>query len=349
MPTLLDLPFELRIRIINYVVESPFSPSPNPFKAKEADAIEYHDLQYRSWSGGSDVVYPQSHHHFFSSACLPLFLTSHQLYTDTQDVLTRLSNTDYVVDIAVENDFKLFVTWLSVPRLTSHISTLQTNIRLFGHIIEKQTARQQLGDGGRRGFHWHFYAVLERILQYGPVGLKKRPGEEPPKYRWKIKNFEDRKMFIDKLVLDFQADELDYPFPAKDVTFAQWWSRHWGRDEWEDEQQMEAFSASKTRPEWLCTYLEDWIAGLLGMSYHYSGYGSVLYERIGRIRMLVDGKFHCEIELTNRLARMQFSDPSSMMGHLPTNEREAGFASWKTETLARREAHGFVADVVKGQ
>lgn len=41
--------------------------------------------------------------------------------------------TSYTPDISILNEFTFFLTWLSVPRLTNHVSTLYVDVRLFGH------------------------------------------------------------------------------------------------------------------------------------------------------------------------------------------------------------------------
>lgn len=237
---------------------------------------------------------------------------------------------DYILDISVKDDLRLLLTWLSVPCLTTHISTLYANVRLFGHIIEKRIIRGQLGNGGRLGFHWYFYAALERFFRYGPVGEKKRKEEdESSEYLRNMKEFEDRGMLIDTLVLDFQSAELELSFPPEDVTYNQWTKRHWDLDWGTWSETSETLSSYKTRPGWLCEYLEGWISDLLYMSYHTSEFGQPLYEHIGTIRKLVDGQLYHEFDLAAWLARLRFTDPTSMMGHLPSNDRQSGFWKWK--------------------
>jgi hypothetical protein len=156
-----------------------------------------------------------------------------------------------------------------------------------------------------------------------------------------MEEFEDREILIGTLILDFSSAELDLAFPPEDVTYEHWSWRHWGRDRRDQSGISETLSSYTARPEWLCEYLQGWISGLLAMSYHSSSYGQPLYEQIGTIRMLVDGELHCEFDLADRLARLRFTGSGYTMGHLPTDEREAGFWEWKNETLRRREAQGF--------
>jgi hypothetical protein len=354
MSLFLNLPFELRALIIEHVLYTPLNPPVSPL---ESEGMEYHDLEYRAWQGGGGKAYYHKQQRKTTSAdSLPLLLTNRQLSTETQAILGhRNRKIDYILDVSVRNDLDLFLTWLSVPCLTTHVSTLYANVRLFGHIIEKRTVRNQLGDGGRLGFHWLFYAALERFLRYGPVGEKKRKGEEEPKpagyrYRRNIQEFEDREILIDTLILDFSSAETELTFSPEDIEYKHWSWRHWGRDRLPRDQGVipENLSSYTSRPEWLCEYLRGWISGLLAMSYHTSAYGMPLYEQIGTIRMLVDGELHSEFDLTARLDRLRFIDVHSTMGHLSRDEREAGFAKWKSETLVRREAQGFPVKQTSG-
>lgn len=338
MSLFLNLPFELRILIIEHVLYTPLSP---PLTPLESDGLEYHDLTYNAWVNRGRNAYYNHQSKPSPSNCLPLLLTNHQISIETQAILGR-RKVEYILDISVKDDLRILLTWLSVPCLTTHISTLYVNVRLFGHIIEKRTIRSQLGDGGRLGFHWYFYAALERFFRYGPVGEKKRKEEdETSEYPRNTEEFQDRGMLIDTLVLDFQSAELELSFPPEDVTYKQWSGRHWGRDRGDQSETSETLSSYKTRPEWLCEYLKAWISGLLYMSYHTSKFGQPLYEHIGTIRMLVDGQLYHEFDLAAWLARLRFTDPTSMMGHLSTDDRQSGFWNWKKETLLRRKAQGF--------
>lgn len=341
MSQFLNIPFELRALIIEHVLWTPLSPPVTPL---QSDGIEYSDLRYKAWLGGESKVYYNKQQSMATpSSCLSLLLTNHQISTETWGILRRMK-VDYILDISVKDDLYLFLTWLSVPCLTTHISTLYANVRLFGHIIEKSTIRLQLGTGGRLGFHWSFYAALERFLRYGPVGDKKcntDEEDEPVEYRRNMEEFEGCGMLIDTLVLDFQSAELELAFPPEDVTYEHWRSRHWGGDYRDQSETSQTLSSYTTRPEWLCQYLQDWIGGLLHMSYHTSEYGQPLYEHIGAIRMLVDGQLRCEFDLAAWLARLRFTGPGSTMGHLPRNDRESAFWKWKKETWLRRQAQGF--------
>ncbi|PYH46065.1 uncharacterized protein BP01DRAFT_34964 [Aspergillus saccharolyticus JOP 1030-1] len=66
--------------------------------------------------------------------------------------------------LSFQDEVKLYLSWLSMSRLTTRISTLHANGRLFGHLVDGRVARNQCGDRGRGGFMWVFYVALERFL-----------------------------------------------------------------------------------------------------------------------------------------------------------------------------------------
>ncbi|OJK02126.1 hypothetical protein ASPACDRAFT_1854132 [Aspergillus aculeatus ATCC 16872] len=315
MSLLLNIPVELRKLIIEHVLYTPLNP---PVAPLSSDGAKYRDMNYKAWVSG--VYYKQKN--------------------------KPSSRVDYTLDISVEDDLKLYLTWLSVPCLTAHVSTLYAHVRLFGHIIEQHTARCQMGDGGRLGYHWSFYAALERFVRYGPVGEKKRKGEQAAaessdhRRRDDTKDFQDRGIVIETLVLDFRSAELELFFPPEDVLYKHWQWWHCGRDMRNPSAGLEPLSSYKTRPQWLCQYLKMEIGALLEMSYHTAKYGQPLYEHIGTIRMLVDGQLVDEFDLATWLARLHFTDPGDTMGHLVREKRLSSFWEWKKETLSLRKERG---------
>lgn len=338
MSPLLKIPLELRELIIGHVLYTPLS---LPATSVESDAVEYNDLRYQAWPGGGAKTYYTQPGMTSSSSCLSLLLMNRQISVETRAVLQRMK-VDYILDISVKDDLTLFLTWLSVPCLTTHISTLYVNVRLFGHIADKEVIRNQLGDGGRYGFHWSFYAALERFLRYGPVGEKRRKEKDRISENGRnMQQFEDRGMLIDTLVLDFQSAELEFAFPPENVTYEHWSNRHCGGEKFDRSEIPGLLASYTTRPEWLCRYIQDWIRHLLDMNYCTASYGQPLYEHIGTIRMLVDGQLEYEFDLAAWLTGLRFTNPRETMGHLPTDDRVPGFWKWKRETLLRREARGF--------
>lgn len=326
----MDLPQEIRAIIFEEVINGHRVPPTSPSKSNMVDIM---DMEYKANMGPFRPYYEQRDTHSPSNS-LPLLLTSRQVSIETQSALNRMKRTTYVLGISVLNDRDLFSTWISVPRLTTRLSTLHVDMRLFGHIITSEEGRGQMGCGGRYGFHWSFYALLERFLRYGPVGAKKGRCNS-----YGDPSYEDRQISVENLVLDFHPAETELPYPPDDIGYTEWLDKHDGRL-WIDEE-TDMSPAYKPRPEWLLRYLRYWLEYITDMSYHTAYYGAFVYEKIGTISMLVDGRLETTIDLAGELARLHFDSPAQTMGHLPSEIRLSEYWKWKKATLQRREALGF--------
>lgn len=342
MHSLLNIPAELRALVITQALYSQRTPPSTP---SEIGRIDFQDIDYRAWRSRTSIYHEQRGQHCPSNA-LPLLLTNRQISAETQailDIERQKSNLRYRLDISVLNDFDLFVTWLSVPWISNRLDSLVVDIRLFGHILSKSTAKTLSGDGGRLGFHWSFYAVLERFLRYGPVDEKKmKTLKDPKKYR-RNPTFEDRDMTVKQLTLHIDSAEDTLPFPPDDIDYSQWSTRQHGIDRFRNPSATtDKLIKYRTRPEWLAKYLLGQIGGLLCMSYHTAAYGKILYERIGALRVVVDGEDFGRADIAGELAGLSFDDEADTFGDVwPRENRLPTFWAWKKETLARRQELGF--------
>lgn len=86
-------------------------------------------------------------------------------------------------------------------------------------------------------------------------------------------------------------------------------------------------------PKMLMRLLKQFLGYLLGMSYHQARYGAILYERIGKIRMILDGEVLHEFDLAERLQGCRFNDS---FGNVPRENRESTFKKWKVNTYKTR-------------
>jgi hypothetical protein len=324
MPSLLDIPPELRESIIRHVLYNHHTPPETPSKSNR---VSLQDFQYN----GYKMYHVKRRTRCFSS-CTSLLLTNRQLFTETRSVINRMKSTTYILDISVLNEMNLFPTWISVPYITKRVSTLHVDVRLFGHIMSKEVARRQVGDGGIVGFHWSFYGLLQRFLRYGPVDERKKSSKPP---------FEsdDYDVTVKLLVLNFKSAELEPAFPPDTVTYDTWESWHFMH--FYSRQRDIDLERYTTRPEWVSKFLVSEIRSLLRMNYYTASYGKILYERIGAIRILVDGDLKHEFDLASILASLRFTRPQETFGHFVSQKRISAFWNWKKETLTRREQLGF--------
>lgn len=337
MLSLLTIPAELRALVITQALYNRETPPSTP---SETDRTDFQDIDYRAWRSCTSIYHEQRGQHCPSNA-LPLLLTNRQLSAETQaliDIERQKSNLQYHLDISVLNDYHLFVTWLSVPWISNRLDSLAVDIRIFGHILSQGTARSLSGDGGRLGFHWSFYAILERFLRYGPVDEKKmETPEDSTRYR-RNPTFEDRDLTVKELTLYIDSAEDTLSFPPDSIDYPRWNARQHGSPRFRSSDNTDKLVKYRTRPEWLAKYLLAEIRGLLYMGYHTAEYGRILYERIGTLRIVVGGEDFGNADIAGTLAGLSFHDSGCTFGDVwPREERIPTFWRWKKETIARRQ------------
>jgi len=80
-------------------------------------------------------------------------------------------------------------------------------------------------------------------------------------------------------------------------------------------------------PEWVGgEFMFSYIDDLLRMGYDTAKYGWLLYERIGKIELFVEGERIHEFDLAQRLKDARCTNSFT---HLPPGRREAAFRDWK--------------------
>ncbi|KAL5041557.1 hypothetical protein BDW71DRAFT_164489 [Aspergillus fruticulosus] len=321
MFALLDLPTEIRTLILQYALLARRDPPSSPSKTNRS---LFKDLPYRSWRYRLYQEHTEKH---CPSNALPLLLTSRQIYSETRAILDLPAcETNYHLDISMLNEIDLYPTWLCVPQATAKVSTLYADIRLFGHIISLNEAAHQTGDGGHLGFHWSFYALLERFLAYGPVSEKKdRDGKfrnESGRGSFRTRDnpmFTDRHVTIDTLILSISDAETQFSLPPSDVHFREWWGQHHNQFLFRNENDAPVGLAKyRSRPIWVAEHLGREIHCLLGMGSHHRPYGEILYERIRRIKILVEGELHREFDLVKELEKLREHAGDSLTGRMRT-------------------------------
>ena len=322
MTLFLDLPNEIHELVVLEVLRGCKVPPEVP----SVEGRENHEVfTYKTWRGRDSKIFHEPPDQRCPGA-LPLLLTNRRISATTREVLKRRkSKLSCVLDISILNDHHLFTTWLALPQTPNRVHELKVEMRLFGHIISAEES-QLRGCGWNIGVHWSFYALLEQFIYLGPIGMMEVCGMDGLR----------RGVIIETLTLDFQSAEESLPFPPETVDYDQWRQRLTGMvREGSDE-----LVQYRTRPEWLASYLSDKIRALLGMHYHYARFGAILYERIGTIRMIVNGQVE-QFDLGAKLDGLQHTSPSQTSGHIhPSENRIPKFLEWKNRTTRRRERLG---------
>lgn len=341
-PTLIDLPSEILILIIQYVLQDPPLP---PVEPCETNRIVFKDMRGQAWQGGCGKVFHEQRFLHALSGRLPLLLTNRQLSIMTKWVWGRFDK-DHVLDIALRDDLDLFPTWVCIPDKTNRIKVLAVDIRLMGHVISPDKARRQTRDDGSRGFHWSFYRLLERFLCYGAAGeMRDAETQEDDtsltsttslSETYPEPTYEDRDVTVQTLVIDVTSAATGFQFPPDDpdnIWNLRWFHQHRGEI-------YDGLDGYATRPEWVAGTLARKLSQLLSMTYHTAQHGQIMYERVGKIHLLVNGKVRWEFNLSKKLRELHFENPNDTFGNLDTRDRIDFFQRWKEDTLQRRQDLG---------
>ena len=179
-----------------------------------------------------------------------------------------------------------------------------------------RTRMLRYGNGSPPYITWVFYRIFERFLQRGPV-INPQDGEKQ----------QDGEISISILELNFQSagDSVDTPeshgTPLEDTPH----------------ENKKTGIKNTVTPDGLLKILEGFIYSLMGMGYHMARYGEILYERVGKIRFLLDGKLRSEESLGERLKKLQFNDS---FGDHRREYREDVWRDWKRKAHAERIQRG---------
>jgi hypothetical protein len=87
------------------------------------------------------------------------------------------------------------------------------------------------------------------------------------------------------------------------------------------------------------------LSGLLAMGRDFANYGGLLYERIGRIKVLVDGEpfeeWRSEWDITDLLAESRYRDWfGALSSSYPQDKRKVAYKEWLRKTYGSRVEFG---------
>ncbi len=264
MTSLLDLPREIRDQIYKLVLDSPNTAPLSP--------VSYRG-QYRQTPKCETLYSDMDHGNHFpreppltASRCL--LRLNHQVRGETLAMLSHLNaihGSRYVLDVMIENEVRLYPTWLLLPfspGVTPHIDTVEAKIRIFGDSDERRSG-WQAGDGGPGFTVWALLALIERFLLHGPEWLG----------RYRLPPHSD----ITIGTLDITV--LSPTEPAGGFRPSN--SRQ-GVDDVRDDRML--------HPEAVMREMRWTMDSLLSRSEHTKIESKILYERVQRVRLSLDGK-----------------------------------------------------------
>lgn len=300
MPSLLDLPRELRDIILDLVVSTPAVARPdlrNRYFTTAPDRTELDDLIYVSWTDSTNVRYaPRSP----CTNSLPLLLVNRQLHAETLDALHRLpTRHSYELDVVIVDEEALYPTWISVPALSTRVDRVYTTIRMLG--TSKTSIDRNafcIGDNARLPppMAGYFYSLLERFLACGPVGPRK---DVPLLGLHRL----DQDVFDADADISIKALDLDVltPTHVSRHLLAPPQTQIWELIRLRRDTGVEFM----LHPEYLVAFLWSLIEALLNMDLDMAPYGRLFYERVGTIRLLLDGEVQEAWDLGERLTWIQ--------------------------------------------
>lgn len=337
MPCLLTLPREIRDKILELVICDERAPPPNP-TAASSDRTLLNDIECRSWHYGPwhNKYEGQGPNGAYTTNSIALLLANRQLSAETQDALERLPTTySYGLDVMFVDEKELWPTWVSVPALSPRVDSVVATFRIFGTWDGEGRFPFRLGDGSPPEIVWCFYSLMERFLTCGPVGKRKL-------------QYLDRNITVKFLTLNILTPPGLEPVATDDMqTYGHWYrsriDHYYISDDEEDDDDAARTAGTNIpmQPALLADFLYGYICHLLGMGYHTAREGGIMYERIGTIRICVDGELKHECDLGEYLARLRFTNALQTFGNVyPPENRVPFFWQWKKRALEMRKEAG---------
>ena len=238
-----------------------------------------------------------------------LLLLNHQIHRETQELIRLLPTKSYVMDVTIANEAKLWATWLYAPILTTRVDQVYATIRTMGY-PEPGRPIFRGGDGGPPPLTYALYNLIERGVKVGPVGRRTRRN--------------DKKISIKEIVIDVQSPNVsaDKILPGEHCI-----------DQESKQHQNEKGPMSLRDAKYILSDVLSDLESVLGMSYHTATWGVLIYERIGKIKVLLDGELRKEWDLAKELAAVKFNDS---FGRYPREQRPEVFRKWKLKAYRAR-------------
>jgi hypothetical protein len=305
MNTFSNLPQELRDKILTLAIEAPLSPPHTP--APNEDHQSSID-KYTLLHGGIKAM--------------PTLLVNSQLHRETMAAINRLRTKHcYDLDVMIVNEEELWPTWLSVPSVTNEVEKVRATFRYFG-TANQGVASFKEGCGGPPMITWAFYDLLTRFI----LGI---PGDWYTPSADKILKHD---VSIKLLELDVRSPDMPANMIAPHVNYG---SLQRLRKDNGVEYLM--------NPAFLATYIETHLWSLLEC--HTAEYGRMLYERIGTIKVYLDGELLKEWNIGNLLATLKlgrfigtFEYPKP-----PQRNHKKLFRQWRKNAYNSRKQFGLPA------
>jgi hypothetical protein len=272
MASFLTIPQEIRDTILEIAISAGIPPPKDP--AAAGKYAELNDIKYKSWLKGKNVLYPEEP---VTSTALPLLLVSRGIHTQTLAAITRVPPT-YTFDVMLVREHQLWATWTLVPKINSKLDYVHTVFRMMpsNTTTPRGYAGFRAGDAAPPALYWQLYSLLERSLQCGPVGsgIGSKLGITS----------------IQVLALDIQTPA---DIPEDRYIYGNMWRREAGAE----------FVIS---PRYWLDFVRSGVQVLLSLRRNAAPLGRILYEKVGKIRIMLDGEMQDEMDLAEILSGIKY-------------------------------------------
>jgi hypothetical protein len=247
---------------------------------------------------------------FYTTNSLPLLLVNHQISSEAASAIARLSThpISYELDVMFVNEVEIWPTWLRVPVLAKQLEDVNVTIRTLGTpYFNPRYDQWRRGNGGPSQLVWCFYYLLEHVIRRGCLPYTSS-----------------------SLVYQVSIISLNLNFVGLTG------------EPCEDNDRYSSISGERVlRPAFVADFLKDHIQQLLQMNYDTAEYGGILYERIGKIRISVNGEQQDVFDMGEILSKLSYHDHRLTFGHICDHgQRLPVFWEWKNEAYKKREERG---------
>jgi hypothetical protein len=325
MPTLLNIPRELRDHILHYVILAQQNEAP-PLDQSFTNLVQEREIlrnpKLRAWS--TTVLYQ-------TATVIPnatsLLLVNRQIHVEALENIKRLEARQYDLDVIILDEILPLPTWLRVPvHTTTNLDAVNVTFRIAGRYdVEKEHGPGgakgpydaygfykgfQCGDGAGPAMGWQIYGILERFIKAGPVG--KLNDEDLHNHR--------------HLTVKTIDINVETPPNADPSTFGSPLSANF----MSSDQQSQI---SVLDPEHLAYFIAHNMNDLLcGGNKEWFEYGKILYEHVDFIVISCDEE---EIRKLNVAVRLK-----NLGGFEERHVSEKALEEYKADTWAKRKERG---------
>jgi hypothetical protein len=253
---------------------------------------------------------------------MPTLLVNKQLYRETMAAINRLpTKHSYNLDVMILNDEVLWPTWLSVPAVTNEVEKVRVTFRSFGteNAIKGRPRGFIRGCGGPEEITWAFYDLLTRFILGIPGGWR----------TYLVDKFLKHDVSIKLLELDICSPDVPANLIAPPVQY-------------DELQRLRAGDGVEylMSPSFLAKFLELHLRALLES--YTANYGRLLNERIGTIKVRLDGELRKEWNIGNLLATLRRNRLVGTFAYpkpLPRDHRKL-FKNWRRNVYNSRNKLG---------